>query len=156
MLPHNKTSQEVDMLTLIVGECMKSQNTYGRKAEDLPNIVATFCFVLDDCSITQIMEAFRKWMKGSKDFPAPADIRAIIFPAKPEISLGEYLQACDYQKRNNFPLYSDAYEIKQQYEAQQREKREGWDKWHSEQLAIVQEKAPSLIGADKQEDSYDE
>ena len=145
MLPHNKTNQEVDMLTVIIAECMRTMNTYGRKAEDLPNIVGTFCFVLDDCNITQIMDAFRQWMQRSKDFPAPADIRAIIFPSKPEISLGEYLQACDYQKRNGFPLYSDAYVLKKEYEAQQLEKREGWDKWHSEQLALVKEKAPSLL-----------
>lgn len=146
---HHRTPEEMAMLAKLFATSLSVQKTYGKTADQIVEMAEAFAFFTRGLPFDKLCVAFVAHVELKQELPTPADINMAVNPPKPEISLGEYLQACDYQKRNNFPLYSDAYEIKKAYEAQQLEKREGWDKWHAEQTRLVQEKAPSLLIQDE-------
>ena len=101
----------------------KIQNTY-KEPLDLKDRALGWRFVLEDeCTAGQVLSAIKVFMKTSKDMPVPADIYNIIHPPKAEITQAEYIAAKDWQKRNRYPVFSEALDTIKAFEAQQACKR---------------------------------
>ena len=69
--------------------------------------------------------------------PEPSDLKRIIKPESPRITEAEYIAALDYQKRNNWPAFSDAQMMIDRYREQQNEAREAAPKYDKKLLEIA-------------------
>jgi len=75
-------------------------------------------------AIEQLLYALNKYTDKRSDFPAPADLIAILEPEEPKVTVAEYVAAQKWQENNGYPRYSNAYDTVKRYEAQQREARQ--------------------------------
>ena len=78
-------------------------------------------------TIEQLLFALDKYTDEHDDFPSPSNLIAILDPKEPEVTTAQYIAAQDWQKRNNYPSFSDAKDIIERYERQQYEKRENYE-----------------------------
>ena len=53
-------------------------NIYGKKPEAVENIVSGFNITLDRCSIHDITDAFKEWMRDESTMPTPSDIYKLV------------------------------------------------------------------------------
>lgn len=74
------SDQARKQLAKLINQLFKILNIYGKKPEDIADIVAGFCFVLSDYDIESVTDAFKMHLRKSSVMPTPADIVAIIEP----------------------------------------------------------------------------
>lgn len=93
-------------------------------------------------AVEQILYALDQYTDKHSDFPAPADLIAILEPEEPKITEAQYIEAQKWQKRNNnYSKYTDAAETIAAYRDQNTAKRDayriGCDKVRQIALASV-------------------
>jgi hypothetical protein len=63
-----------------IGRVFDLQKQFGKTTAQLENIVAGFCWALQDYPLPKVIEGIRTYIKLKPDIPTPADIRQIIDP----------------------------------------------------------------------------
>lgn len=121
------TVDEKKALAAVTFPMIEMQKQYGRKMD--PKLVMQGWEIkfAGRFTIEQILYALDRYTDQSSDFPAPADIVNILEPKEPEITTAQYVAAQDWQKRNGYPMFSDAKETIDRYEAQQGKKAENFN-----------------------------
>lgn len=123
---------------------IEMQKAYGRTL-DVKLVMSGWEMVLSDkYNADQVCYALREYALTKEDFPTPASINNILNPPKPEISQAEYIAAKDWQKRNGYPMFSDALDTIQAYEKQEQGKREDYKSKNEEINAIAKQTARKL------------
>lgn len=119
-------TDEKKALAAVAFPLIEMQKQYGRKMD--PKLVMQGWEIkfAGRFTIEQILYALDRYTDEHSDFPAPSDIVNILEPKEPEITTAQYIAAQDYQKRNNYPMFSEAKDIIDLYEKQQGEKRENF------------------------------
>lgn len=103
---------------------IEMQKAYGRTL-DVKLVMSGWEMALSNLySAEQVCFALQKYVLVKSDFPAPSDINLILNPPKPEITQAEYIAAKDWQKRNGFPMFSDALDTIKAFEKQESRKRQ--------------------------------
>lgn len=70
-----------------------------------------------------VLYALDVYTDKKDDFPFPSSIISILEPEPPRITTAQYIQAQRDQERNGYPIFSDAKEIIDAYENQERQDR---------------------------------
>jgi len=118
---------EIKNLAMALTFAYKAQNTY-KEPLDLEDRIEGWKFILEDeYSIEQVLWALKKFLKNNPTMPVPADMIAILNPPKPRITEAQYVQAQKWQERNGYPVFSEAKDIIEAYNAQEQELREAYD-----------------------------
>ena len=71
-------------------------------------------------TVDQIIFALYKHCEQSDIMPRVSHINKVLSPKPPKVTEAQYIAAQDYQKRNNYPMMSDAAETIELYRAQQK------------------------------------
>jgi hypothetical protein len=74
------TQIDKEKLSRALGACAAVQRTYGKQVSDLEAVVKVFIKVLDGYEPKEIMQAIKKWLTISPEFPTPSDILKILDP----------------------------------------------------------------------------
>lgn len=135
---------DIENLAKMLTMTYKGQNTY-KEPLDIADRVLFWRFVLEEkYTMDQVFYAVKEFVKNNSNMPVPADINNILNPPKPEISQAEYIAAKDWQKRNGYPMFSDALDTIQAYEKQEQGKREDYKSKNEEINAIAKQTARRL------------
>lgn len=92
---------------------------------------------MSDFTADQVCYAMKKHLLTNDDFPKPCHIVEILQPKEKLITEAEYVQACKWQERNGFPVFSDALDIIEAYRKQNNETRK--------QQRIENEKVQAMV-----------
>lgn len=102
----------------------KTQNTFKEPLE-IEDRVAGWKFVLQGkYTMAQVLHGLRLFMEINPSMPVPANVNAILNPAKPRISEAAFVEAQKWQERNGFPMFSDALDVIEAYRVQEADARE--------------------------------
>lgn len=97
---------------------VQGQNAYGKK-HDLAHLLAYYEFKLQRrYSVAQVLHALDIYTDRHDDIPTPAGIIAILSPEPPKITEAQYVNACKWQERNGYPIFSDARDLIEEYHRQ--------------------------------------
>ena len=111
-------------LAVVVIPLIEMQKAYG-KTLDMKAILRGWQALLSDkYTVEQVIYALGVYCLERDDFPSPANINKILNPDKPKITNSQYVAAQDYQKRNNYPQFSQQRDLIKEYEAQESDARE--------------------------------
>ena len=105
------TPENKEQLNKALGACLAVQRTYGKQAGDFDKVVQVFIKVLEGYEPEKIMQAIKKWVMVSPEFPTPADILGILNP-QPKFDYAVYNRLCDKQKRGEQMQYQENEYIK--------------------------------------------
>jgi hypothetical protein len=109
-----------ERLAQALGQVCTVQNAYGKKADDLPVMVAGFAWALRDFSVDDVVWALGEFMNRSPNFPTPFNIRQILQPPEktfnPDKPYYIYLQKLR-QEQGKFALNDEEEEYIRKYEA---------------------------------------
>lgn len=96
---------------------------YG-KGVDLNAILEKYKLYLQGkFTVEQVIYSLHVHCERKRIIPKVPDLLDILDPVKPKITQSEYISALDYQKRNNYPIYSAEAILIREYTAQQDEDR---------------------------------
>ena len=105
------TPEQKDTLNHALGACLVTQRTYGKQATDMEKALKVFIRVLSDYEPEKVIQAIKKWLLTSPDFPTPADILNILNP-QPKFDYAVYNALNDRLKRGEKLDYSQMEYIK--------------------------------------------
>lgn len=74
--------------------------------------------------VEAIIHAIHVHCENSPVIPKVSHLKEILSPTPPRITEAQYVQACKEYERNGFNQFTDAYDLKKAYEAQEVAKRE--------------------------------
>lgn len=152
-LQHNRTPEQMAVLAKIYSMSMPNCKLYGKSKADVIEAVESLAFFTQNLPFEAMCTAFLAHVERNSELPTAADLNNTVNPPKPQISMAEYIQACDYQKRNSYPFgrYRD---LIQEYEAERDAERDGWQKRQDEELAAIKQHGPAML--EKMDDFGDE
>lgn len=90
--PLKDDPQGQDQLTDMLAQCYSLLKKYGEKAEQTELRDQGFQWLLGQYPISQIKEAFKKFMLTAREIPVPADILAILDPTTQPLSEAVYIR----------------------------------------------------------------
>lgn len=123
--PTNRwTVEEKRALAAVTFPLIEMQKQYGRQLDAKLVMQGWEIKFAGRFTISQLLYAIDKYTDKNDDFPSPANLIAILEPEEPQVTTAEYIAAQDWQKRNNYPMFSDAKSTIERYEQQQKDKRE--------------------------------
>jgi hypothetical protein len=114
------TGDEQAALAEAMGLMLDGQKQFGKKPEQLENIVKLFCWVLKPYSIELVMAGLSKYMAEHSDIPTPSDIVKIIDPKPPEWRPDKayYIRLQQiYKEQGPYGLDTDEIEYIRRYES---------------------------------------
>jgi hypothetical protein len=115
------TEIDKDRLAKALGQVCTVQNAYGKKANDLPVMVAGFAWALREFVVDDVIWALGEFMNLSPNFPTPFDIRKILQPPVkafvPDKPYYVYLQKLR-QEQGKYALNDEEMEYIRRYEDQ--------------------------------------
>lgn len=97
-------------------------------------------------TVDQIIYAVDKHTDNNDWFPTINNITTILEPQEPEITPIAYMQACKEYEQSGFNQFTDAYDIKCKYEAQNKQKQEQYKIECDKVKQIVNNSIKSLTG----------
>lgn len=67
-------SERAKLLRYLISQCDSNYKRYSRQPEEIDDINKIFLVALDEIEQTDILSAFKQWLKEEKEFPCAADI----------------------------------------------------------------------------------
>lgn len=120
-------AEDKKQIALIMLPLIEMQKAYGREL-DMKIVMSGWEMLLaDKYTADQICYALKEYALKNNDFPTPAGIIEILNPPIPEITRAEYIAALDWQKRNGYPMFSDALDTIEKYKKQEENKRKSYE-----------------------------
>lgn len=139
------TNTEIRNLIMMMAVFFSDLKDYGQEV-DLDIILSKYRIYFEkEFSTDHIVYAIQKHCERSREIPRVCDIMDVLKPQPPQISVAEYQAAQDWQKRNNFPMYSDAKSTIEAFEKQQGEKRED-HRITNERILEIAQSSIKMIG----------
>lgn len=130
----------------VVLPLIEMQKAYGRTL-DIKLVMSGWEMILaSKYNADQICYALKEYALTKEDFPTPASINNILNPPKPEITQAEYVAAKDWQKRNDYPIFSEALDVIKAYEEQEKSKRVNF-KSNNEKLNAIAKQTAEMLSA---------
>ena len=130
------TEKEADTLAQAITFAHKNQHNY-KEPLDLEVRMQGWKFVLEqEFCMEQVLYALREFMMRSTEMPLPANIYNILNPLPPKIAPVAYMAALDYQKNNDYPLFSWARDTIRDYQDQESDARDDF-KIQNEEIAKI-------------------
>lgn len=122
------------------------QNAYGQKREPKLVMKGWEIKLSGRFTVEQILFALDKYTDKHDDFPTPNKIIEILDPEPPRITEAEFVAAQKWQERNGFPMFSDAKDVIDKYNAQEHKKRQDYSIQCDEVKKIVQNSVKMIEG----------
>lgn len=93
------------------------QRTYGKQGADIDKITKIFLRVLSDYEPSAVIQAIKRWLQESPEFPTPSDIVKMLNPAK-KFDKEVYIAFCQQAQRGEVGEYKNraAYDYIKAYE----------------------------------------
>ena len=149
------TTDEKKALAAIVFPLIEMQNHYGKKMDKKIVMRGWELKLAGRFTVDQIIHALDVYTDHNDDFPTPADIIKILNPEKPRITEAQFVQACKEQERNNFPKFSPAYMVIQEYHRQEYKKQDDHAIKCDKLLEIAKASVKPVVKEPKKEIGHD-
>ena len=117
--------KDVVSLSKALAACQLVQRTYGKQAGDLDKVAKIFARVLAEYDPQQVIEAIKRWLQESPEFPTPSDIVKMLDPAK-KFDKELYIKFSQQYAKGEITEFSQGYEYMKEYE---KHKLQEYKKW---------------------------
>jgi len=109
--------EEVNQLASALGACLLVQRTYGKQGADIDKITKIFLRVLSDYEPKAVIQAIKRWLQESPEFPTPSDIVKMLNPTQ-KFDKELYIKYSRQFNAGDLADWSSGYAYMKAYEAQ--------------------------------------